>query len=1173
MPKLSLALLGPCHVTLDGEAISGLTSDRARALLVYLAVEADRAHLRGALAELLWPEHREESALDNLRHALAQLRRAIGDQQAPPYFLLAVRDTLQFDRSSDHWLDVAAFRSLLAADEAGRADVEGVERAMALYRGEFLAGFPTGDSPAFDDWVAFHRGHLSSQALLALQCLAVAHQSRGDHARAEGCFRRQLSIEPWREEAHRELMRILAFSDQRSAALAQFDACKRALKDGLDVEPDRETVALYQRIRDGNLQPPAVSYRIPVPTYHSSLLTHHFVARERELAWLDGQLEAARAGRGRVAFVMGEAGSGKTALLSEFARRAMQSQGDLVVAAGSSNAQTGLGDPYLPFREALQMLASDVEAKRAGESLSADHAHRLWALLPDMLQALVESGPDLVDLLVPGQPLLARAQALSATASNSASLARLEKLLQRRPPRPGSALQQTDLFEQVTRVLHQLARRQTLVVVLDDLQWADRGSIALLFHLGRRLAEGRILVLGAYRPCEVVEGRGGEMHPLEPVLHELAREFGEVLLDMDQAEGRRFVEELLDTEPNRLGEGFRERLYRHTAGHALFTVELLRGLQERGDLMKDESGRWVEGPHLDWQRLPARVEAVIAGRVSRLPAALRATLRVASVEGEEFTAEVVATVQDVEAREVYRHLSGPLSREHGLVVARSLERLGEHRRSRYRFRHHLFQRYLYNQLDEVERARLHEEVGTALEAMYGDMAASEKAVELAQHFEAAGLVPKAVGYLLDAGNNALRLCGWTEARGHFERGLSLLGAMPDSLERDRREVDLQLALGSVLLATDGFGSRSQIAAYARAYDLSRKLGERVQLWPALHALANSSTARGDYPKALELGEQLLELAQRSGKSWLLALAHFTLGATLFSSGISLIRSREHLEQAILFYEREPDPERCCFLTSLNTFDVGVNSRAWLATVLWILGYPDQAVTRSQEALASAQQLDHFLSLVLALYAAGHAYQHRWEDQALGECVQQLQRLVSGKHLLVGDVWVEVFGGWLMVREGQLEEGLRRIREGTAAWQKTGAVFGTTAQLIVLTEACMLSGQIEEGLEVVAKALALVERTGARSNEADLYWLRGELLLAGDGDVAEAEAWFRKTMDVASGQEARSYQLRAATSLARLWARQGRQKEARELLSPVYNWFTEGFDTPDLVDARRLLAEL
>jgi len=1177
MPKLSLALLGPFQATLDGKSVSGFSVNKARALLAYLAVDAARAHSREALATLLWPERPDEVALANLRYVLTNLRRALGDPETTAPLLLVARDTLQFNRASDHWLDVRAFRDLLSLDEAGESSVERLEQAIALYRGDFLAGFALDDSSAFEEWLTLRRDEFAGQAFGAFQRLAEAYESRGDHARAEACVRRQLALEPWREEAHRELMRLLALSGRRSAALAQYEACRRTLKDELDVEPSQETTTLMALIRDGTLAAAARAFarpdahrstRPPAPEVGLA-----FVARERELAWLDTHLEAALAGHGRVAFVVGEAGSGKTTLLAEFLRRAMEKHGDLVVALGSCNAQTGLGDPYLPFRETLQMLTCDVEAKRARESISSEHARRLWALLPAVLQALVESGPNLVDLLVPGQALLARAQALGP-AGGGASLGRLEKLLQRRPPRPRAGLQQADLFEQVTRVVQCLARRQTLVLVLDDLQWADRGSTSLLFHLGRRLAGGRILVLGAYRPHDGAPDLAGEGHPFESVINELRREFGNILLDLSQAEGRRFVAELLDSEPNRLGEGFRENLYRRTEGHALFTVELLRGLQERGELLKDESGRWVEGPHLDWERLPARVEATIAERLAHLPNDLQRLLAVASVAGEEFTAETVARAQDVEELRVIHALSGSLSQEHRLVVARSVRRVDGQRLSVYRFRHSLFQQYLYGRLDQVERSQLHEAVGLALEALHG-AASGEIAVELARHFEAAGLAIKAVRYSLQAGNRAMEMLAHQEAVRHFRRGLALLSGVPDSPPRDGQELDLQLALGSALLTTEGMGSRGQILAYTRAYELSRRLGERGQLWPALHALASSSTSRGEYQKALELGEQLLDLAERSAEPAVVALAHFTLGATLFSSAISLVRSREHLEQAILCYEGVRDPEARRFLTSLNLFDVGVNARAWLATVLWILGYPDQALRRSQEALASAQQLNHFLSLVLALYAACHARQHRSEHQALWESVLTLERLISGKHLLVGDVWVDVFSGWLLVDEGQVERGLARLRQGTTAWQKAGTVFGAPAQLMLLTEACLRAGQMEEGLEVVTRTLALVERTGARSDEAELRRLNGDLLLIrGEPlDKAEAEACFRKAIEIARAGKQKTWELRAATSLARLWQGQGKREQAHALLAGVYDWFTEGFDLPDLQEARTALAEL
>ncbi len=364
-----------------------------------------------------------------------------------------------------------------------------------------------------------------------------------------------------------------------------------------------------------------------------------FVARQRELSWLDGMLDAALAGQHGVAFVMGEAGQGKTALLRTFARSSQAAHPDLVVAWGSCNAYTGAGDPYLPFREILELLTGNVGVDALAGQLHRDHANRLWHTLPAAAQALVDVGPDLLDTFVPTRGLLRRATAYAG--AEAAWVQQLQELVSRRLTRPTDPRQQ-DFFDQYARVVQDLARRSALLLILDDLQWADRGSTDLLLHLGRRLKGCRVLIVGAYRPADVAIGRGGERHPLERVVGELQRDFGEIRLDLGQAEGRLLVDSLLDAEPNQLGEAFRAALYQQTGGHPLFTIELLRDVQERGALARDDAGRWVVAPSLDWSSLPARVEGAIGERIGRLDARLRELLQVASVEGEEFTAEVVA---------------------------------------------------------------------------------------------------------------------------------------------------------------------------------------------------------------------------------------------------------------------------------------------------------------------------------------------------------------------------------------------------------------------------------------------------------------------------------------------------------------------------------------------------
>ncbi|MBU1878897.1 MAG: AAA family ATPase, partial [Chloroflexi bacterium] len=370
MARLSLSLLGPFQATLDGTPVMGFESNKVRALLAYLAVESSRPHSREALAGLLWPERPNPAALGNLRHALANLRRALGDAQARPAFLRITRETLQFNPASDHWLDIADFGLRISdpspplrgeaewdcglGTDRSQSAICNLQSAIELYRGRFLEGLAIEDSPVFEEWALLKRAQLEREMLGALQYLADYHEARGEYAAAQAHVRRQLALEPWREEAHRQLMRLLALDGQRGAALAHYETCRRLLADELGVQPERATVSLMERIRDGEFvgvgvweAPVRAISHAPTPPY--SPTPTPFVAREHELAQLAGYLDQARAGAGRVVFVIGEAGSGKTALVKEFARRALATHDELVVAGGRCNAPTGSGDPYLPF--------------------------------------------------------------------------------------------------------------------------------------------------------------------------------------------------------------------------------------------------------------------------------------------------------------------------------------------------------------------------------------------------------------------------------------------------------------------------------------------------------------------------------------------------------------------------------------------------------------------------------------------------------------------------------------------------------------------------------------------------------------------------------------------------------------------------------------------------------
>jgi predicted ATPase len=804
--------------------------------------------------------------------------------------------------------------------------------------------------------------------------------------------------------------------------------------------------------------------------------------------------------------------------------------------------------------------------------------------LPRAVEALVKTGPDLIDLLVPGALLLERAETVRPWPLDPALLDQLETLVARKAAAPSiPALQQSALFEEYTQVMRTLAAQKPLLLTVDDLQWADSGSIHLLFHLGRRLAGSRILLVGAYRPAEIALGRPAslpieatvarkldaarERHPLEPIANELKRTFGDIAVDLERSDDRPFVDALLDSEPNRLAHSFRDALHRRTQGHPLFTVELLRGMQERGDLVQDGEGRWVQGPALDWETLPARVEAVIAERIGRLPHSLRQLLSVASVEGETFTAEVVARLQGTSERKTVRRLSETLDRQHRVVSARGIRRLGGQRLSRYRFRHILFQKYLYSALDPVERVYLHEQVGTALEELHGDEEIPAVALELARHFQEAEITDKAIGYLHQAGKRAVQLSAYEEGIVHLTRGLALLAGLPDSPTRDEQELALQLALGAAQIGHGSF-YREVGTVYARARELGQQMGKTEQLCQALGELAIFHYVRAEHRTARALAEEALDQARRTEDPLLVAWCQWHLGFILFGLGEYTL-ARDHLEQVLTFYIPEKHHHA---LVRLPGADAGVSAMAYQACCLWCLGYPEQAAKQSQKALTLARELGHPLSLADVLCYGGCLLNAMRRDApALKQCAEELMQSAMDQV----PAWLEpatLYRGQAVAMLGQVQEGMAQMREGIAASQSRGVRCYVSGVLCSLAEVQAKTGRPDEGLTTLAEALAFVEQTDDRHWEAELHRIRAELLLM-QGREAEAEASLHRAIEVARRQQAKSWELRATTSLARLWQAQGKAEEARQMLADVYAWFTEGFDTPDLREAKTLLEEL
>jgi len=951
MGCLKINLLGTFQVILDDRQITQFDTEKTRALLAYLASESDRSHQREFLAEMFWPERPEGAARANLRHALGNLRMIIGDRplsggvtSSLPH-LLVTKDTIQLNQASNVWVDTVAFTELLRGKPTGAGlHLDQLEQAAELFRGPFIENLTLGDSAGFQEWVLLKREVFYKRVLTTLRQIMDCYWLWGKYEKAMQYAWRQVELAPWNEEAHQNVMRLLALTGQRGAALAQYDSCRRFLREGLDMDPGMESNQLYEQIRDGNLEeftPSPVLIGEPdidlqPPAFLEGEIDEveppRVVAREHELARLKGFLQQTLNGCGRVVFVTGVAGQGKTALLSEFARRSITTYSNLLVAVGNCYAYSGVGDPYVPFREALGMLTGDVESQWSSGTISRTHAQRLWGALPKTIPTLLKRGDSLISTFLAPEDLFSRA--VVSLPDYTQYLEQLRALIEQGPSAT-LKVKQNFLFEHYTNFLLALSEQYPLVIILDDLQWADSASIGLLFHLGRRLAKGnyRILILCAYRPEEVALDRAGERHPLVKVLNEFMRIFGDDWVNLDlteQREGRRFVDSLLDTEPNKLGEEFRSVLFRRTQGHPLFTVELLRAMQDHNDIIKNKEGYWIEAPTLDWELLPARVQAVIAERIDRLSPELLQILNTASVEGEVFTAQIIAEVQKVAEKPLLSQLAHELGGRHRLVREQGELETDQGRISRYRFRHILFQDYVYKQLSLGERRLLHRDVATAMEKIYQGQH-DEMAVQLAHHYYQAGENNQAFEYSSLAARQAARLYASDETIKHATRAIEIapkVTASKAALINLYRERGLAYeTLGKFHHALADLGISCQIAHaenehrfecyslidlgklwaskdynqsyqyFDQALKLARQMDDPEILANSLNWMGNWHANAEEPNEAIRYHHEALELLKESGNQQELAKTFDLLGIASILAADS-VSSKAYFDQAI-----------------------------------------------------------------------------------------------------------------------------------------------------------------------------------------------------------------------------------------------------------------------------------
>jgi TOMM system kinase/cyclase fusion protein len=839
------------------------------------------------------------------------------------------------------------------------------------------------------------------------------------------------------------------------------------------------------------------------------------VGREQEIGLLRERWAQVKDGLGQVVLLSGEAGIGKSRLVQVLTEHvAAEPQAWLTPCQCSPYYQN---TALYPMIDLLERVTLRFEREESAEQK-----------LCKLEGFLVQYGLPLAEAV----PLLAALLSLPLTADYAP--------LQLSPEQQKHKTLQTFLT-----ILLRIAAQQPVLFVIEDLHWVDPSTLELLSLLVDQGPTPRIMTLLTFRP-DFSPPWIGRSHVTQVTLNRLQRRQAAEMTGQ-VAHGKALPPEVV------------EQVVTKTDGVPLFVEELTKMVLDSGLLQAREERYELTGP-LPLLAIPTTLHDSLMARLDRLTA-VKALAQLGATLGREFSYELLRAASPWDEESLRRGLQQ-------LVEAEFLYQRGLPPQATYMFKHALIQDAAYQSLLRSTRQQYHQRIAQVLAAQFPETAETQPEL-LAHHYTEAGLSAQAIPYWLRAGQRAVERSATLEAVAHLTNGLELLATLPDTPERAQQELVMQTTLGPALMATKGYAAQEVEYAYARARELCRQVGETPQLFQALWGLWYFYLVRAELQTARELGEQLLNLAQRVQAPAFLLLAHRALGQTLTFLG-EFSTAQGHLEQGMSLY----DPEQHRAFASLYGQDQGVICRSWAALALWCLGYPDQALRRSREALTLAQELAHPFSLAYAMCFAGKLCQLRREVQAAQERATAAMALCTEQGFALYLARGTIQRGWALAEQGQGADGLAQMHQGMAAYQATGSEVFRPYYVAFLAEAYGKTGQAEEGLTMLAEALAAVHKTGERFYEAELYRLKGELLLARSaGDYTEAEACFRQALDIARQQQAKSLELRAAMSLARLWHQQGKRDEARELLAPIYGWFTEGFDTADLQEAKAFLEAL
>jgi class 3 adenylate cyclase len=835
------------------------------------------------------------------------------------------------------------------------------------------------------------------------------------------------------------------------------------------------------------------------------------VGRTEELELLLQRWQQARVGKGQAVLLSGEPGIGKSRLIAALEER---------MGAEPHARLRYFCSPYY-MNSALRPIIKQLE-RAAGLRRDDDTNTKL-----DKLEVLLRRA---VSDFSEAAPLLA--ELLSIDAADRYARVNL-----------GAQARKARTLGVLTQLFKGLAARQPVIVLVEDAHWIDPTTSEWLDMVIDGLQDLSALLIISFRP--EFQPRWTQFpHVTALSLGRLGRDEGGAIADRI-AGGKALPPEV------------KNQILAKTEGVPLFVEELTKTVMESGLLIDAGDHYALSGP-LPPFAIPSTLQDSLMARLDRLDL-VKEVAQTGACIGRVFHHRLLAAVTGSDNSQLESALQK-------LEKSELVFRRGTPPEASYTFKHALIQDTAYQSLLKSRRQHIHAKLASTLESQFPEIAEAEPET-LAHHFTAAGLTEQAVAYWLKAGQQAQKRSANLEVVAHLGKGLELIASLPVSEDLLRQEIRLQTTMGVTMMAAKGWGAPEVLQACTRARVLCEKLGDKDQLFVALCGEASYHMISGNLRAADELGRRCLELARGSGDRSLLLEAHHRQWATKFYMGDYAAADR-HTDHGIATY----DPDRDHALTYIFTgHDPGVCCRTFSARILWLRGYPDQAIDRCREAIALAERVSHPLTRVMAEQTLSYIHLLRREPDEGHRCLDKWMALSKEFGLQLSTFEGGFQFGWALAEEGHTTEGITEMREALAAITATGAGVGLQNYLCVLARACG-EHEIDEGLGLLERALAIAE-SGAKYQMPELLRAKGELLLRLNPRDDTAEDLLQQAVAMARDEGTKSLELRAALSLARLYWAQDRYEEAREVLSPVYAWFTEGFDTRDLVDAKELLDRL